>query len=118
MEYRLEISRPAWIDAENIYLWLKAGSAERAQEWFRGLFNVIKTLRTFPNRCPIAPESRSFFVEIRQLLYGKGPQQCRIVFGVSVDEQTGGGVVVIYRIRNSSQQFLSDLEIIDESNDD
>lgn len=118
MIYRIDISRLAFQDAENVYLWMKVESEESANQWFRGLVEIINSLKEFPNRCPIAPESRSFLIEIRQLLYGKSRQQYRIIFGVSVDEQTGEDVVLIYRMRNASQKYLSDLEIIGESNDD
>ncbi len=118
MTYRVEMSRPALTDAENAYLWLKAESEELANEWFRGLVEAVNSLENLPNRCPIAPESRSFLIEIRQLLYGKGKNQFRIIFGVSIDEKTGRNMVLIYRIRHGSQKYLNDLEIIDEGNDE
>jgi plasmid stabilization system protein ParE len=118
MTYRIDISRPALLDAENVYLWMKNESEERANQWFKGLVQTVNTLKEFPNRCSIASESRSFLIEIRQLLYGKGKQQYRIIFGISIDETTGENVVLIYRIRNASQKYLSDLEIIGESNDE
>lgn len=80
MAYRVEISRPALEDAEKTYLWLKIKSEERANQWFKGLVEATNSLKNFPNRCPIAPETRSFLIEIRQLLYGKGQYQYRIFF--------------------------------------
>lgn len=118
MTYRVEMSRPALKDAENAYLWIKGESAERANEWFRGLVEAVNSLKNFPNRCPIAPENRSFVIEIRQLLYGKNKNRFRIIFGISVDEKTGENVVLIYRIRHGSQKYLSDLEIIGENDDE
>ena len=118
MAYRVDVSRPALLDAEKTFLWLKAESEVRANEWFRGLVEAINSLKTFPNRCPIAPESRSFPIEIRQLLYGKARNQHRIIFGISVDEKTGEDVVLVYRIRHASQSYLEGMEIIGESNDD
>lgn len=115
MAYRVDISRPALLDAENIYLWIKATSQELADRWFLGISTAIRSLEKFPNRCPIAPESRSFVIEIRQLLYGKGPHQCRIIFGVTVDDDTGEDMVLIYRIRNTRQQYLDVMDIISES---
>jgi len=100
------------------FLWLKAESETLANEWFRGLVEAINSLKTFPNRCPIAPESRSFPIEIRQLLYGKARRQYRIIFGTSVDEKTSEDVVLVYRIRHASQSYLEGIEIIGESNDD
>jgi plasmid stabilization system protein ParE len=118
MTYRIEMSRPALLDAEKHYLWLKNESEEAANKWFKGLVEATNSLQNFPNRCPIAPESRSFIIEIRQLLYGKGKNQFRIIFGVSVDERTNEDVVLIYRIRHASQKYLSDLEIIEENIDE
>ena len=118
MTYRIDISRLAFLDAENVYVWIKTESEERANQWFKGLVQTINTLKEFPNRCPIAPESRSFLIEIRQLLYGKGKHQHRIIFGISIDEVLGEDVVLIYPIRNASQKYLSDLEIMGESNDE
>jgi len=112
------MSRPALLDAENAYIWLKSDSEEYANTWFAELIAATHSLAKFPNRCPIAPESRSFLIEIRQLLHGKGRQQYLIIFGVSVDEETGEDIVKIYRIRNASQSYLNDLEIIGESNDE
>ena len=118
MAYRIEISRPALLDAENYYLWLKNKSEDIGNNWFRGLVETVNSLQNFPNRCPIAPESHSFIIEIRQLLYGKGKNQFRIIFGVSVDDKTGEDIVLIYRIRHASQKYLSDLEIIGEDIDE
>ncbi len=118
MTYRIDISRLAFLDAENVYLWMKTNSEERANQWFKGLVEATNSLKEFPNRCPIVSEGRSFLIEIRQLIYGKGRQQYRIIFGVSVDEQTGEDVVLIYRIKNASQKYLSGLEILGESNDE
>jgi len=118
MAYRVDISRPALIDAENIYVWIKRSSPEAADDWFRGLVSATESLSEFPNRCPLAPENRSFLIQIRYLLYGRGNGQCRIIFGVSIDESTGENVVRIYRVRRASQAFLTDLEIISEFNDE
>lgn len=118
MEYRVDISRPALADSEKFYLYLKSESEEIANVWFKGLVEAVKSLKMMPNRCPIAPEARSFVIEIRQLLYGKGNKQHRILFGISVDENTGENVVLIYRIRHSSQGYLEDLEILGGKNEE
>lgn len=118
MTYRVDLSRPALVDAENIYLWIKEQSIDKANDWFNGLVHATNSLSEFPNRCPIAPESRTFVIEVRQLLYGSGKGQCRIIFGVSVDEITLENVVLVYRIRRTSQKFLTDLEIIGENIDE
>lgn len=118
MAYRVDISRPALADAENSYLRIKEESPVKAVEWYRGLLEAVYSLENFPNRCPIAPEARAFVIEIRQLLYGKRRQQYRILFGTSVDAETGEDVVLIYRIRHAAQQYLEGLEILGADADD
>lgn len=112
MEYRIEMSDAALADVEKSYLFYKQYSEETANIWFKGLVEVINSLKVFPNRCPIASEARSFFVEIRQLIYGKGSKQHKILFGVSIDEKTGENIVTIYRVRHSFQNYLKDLEFL------
>jgi hypothetical protein len=36
-------------------------------EWFRGLAEVIDSLKQVPSRCPLAPENREVDFEVRQL---------------------------------------------------
>ena len=71
-----------------------------------------------PNRCAVAPGTHSFLIDVRHLLFGAGSMQHRIVFGVSIDEASGEGVVTIYRVRNSKQRPLSGLEIFGEYDDE
>ncbi len=118
MAYRVEISPQALTDTRNISEWLRESSEARADEWFRALMRAKDSLSEFPNRCPIAPESRSFLIEVRQLLFAKGKRQWRIIFGVAVDEGSGEDVVRIYRIRDSRQIALDEMEIMGESYDE
>lgn len=118
MAYRVDISLPALSDAENAYLRIKEESPEKAVDWYKGLLEAIYSLENFPNRCPIAPEAGAFVIEIRQLLYGKRKRQYRILFGISIDEQTGENLVLIYRIRHSAQKYLEGLEILGEGEDE
>ena len=43
-----------------------------AEEWYQQLFKQIETLTRHPTRCPVAPESRKFAEEIRELVSGMG----------------------------------------------
>lgn len=115
MTYRVDISKPAMADAENALLWIRAESPDKAAAWFRGLLEAVFSLEQFPERCPVAPESRAFLVEVRQLLYGTRRQQYRILFGISIDPDTSENVVLIYRIRHGAQRHLEGLEILGES---
>lgn len=117
MAYHIDISPPALLHTRNIYEWLRESSESRAVNWLRELRKAQVSLKEFPNRCPIAPEWRSFPVEVRQLLFATGGKQWRIIFGVSVDE-TGEQLVSIYRIRDSRQNRLEDLEFFGENYDE
>src|SRR5437899_7135125 len=103
MAYRVDLSELAHSDIENAIAWLKQRSETAADRFNKAVLSAIDSLEQMPRRCPIAPETRSFLIEIRHLIFGDGALQFRIIFGVSVEEISGEGVVTIYRVRNSSQ---------------
>ena len=114
MGYRVDISDLANNDIDGTLTWIKYRSVSAASRWFNSLLAAIQSLEKMPGRCPIAPETRSFVIEIRHLIFGSRTLQHRIIFGISIDEQTEENVVTIYRIRNSSQHPLSDSQIFGE----
>jgi plasmid stabilization system protein ParE len=102
MIYQVNITTSAFKDADNAYQWFRSSNEQFANEWFNGLIEAIDTLQQLPSRCALAPESKEFDREIRQLLYKKSKTACyRIIFGIV------GSNVIIYRIRHTSQQYLS-----------
>ncbi len=103
MTYRVDISIPALQDAENAFLRLREFNLENSKSWYEGLLESINSLEKFPNRCPIAPESKNVGREIRQLFYGKTKQGYRIYFEILEQEK----VVRIYRIWHSSKDSIS-----------
>ena len=113
MTYRIEISPTAIKDIEGHFLWIKGYSVDKAHRWVRGCYEIMLTLETFPNRCPLAIESRYMDLPIRQLIYRK---QYRILFTVDEFEgQDGQGVVQIHRVLHSAQERLQDLsQLFDE----
>ena len=111
MDFRVEISEFAEADIEDIFGWLQKRSETIAKNWYSSWLSALRSLEHLPNRCPVAPETHSFLIDIRQLLFGEGSLQHRIIFGVSVEEPSGNGIVTIYRVRNSMRQPLSGLEI-------
>ena len=80
MTYQVEISPTAVADIEDIFLWLKGESPDRAYRWARGCYEAMLTLENFPKRCVLARESEYLGIQVRQLLYQK---QFRILFTVS-----------------------------------
>ena len=71
--WNIALSSPRrwWRKANERHDWVAENSPERADKWYRGLFEKIKTLKTFPNRCPVAPERGDYGEELHCLTYGK-----------------------------------------------
>lgn len=101
MTSRINISPTAIRDIEQIFLWYKNYSVERAHRWVRGCYEIMLKLENFPNRCPLARESQYLNLPIRQLLYQK---QYRILFTVKETGETS--VVQIHRVLRASQASL------------
>jgi plasmid stabilization system protein ParE len=66
-------------------LWIAERAPDSAVNWFNGLEAAIYSLEDFPQRCPLAEESKAFDVEIRQLIYGKRVGAYRILFTILGD---------------------------------
>lgn len=63
-------------------LWISEYSPPRAERWKRGLLAEIETLKTFPNRSPIAPESESAGEVVREFRFGNRREVYRILYVV------------------------------------
>lgn len=102
MAFRVRTSPQAKQDAREILSWLIAEYAgETGLRWFQGLEASILSLRSMPERCPLAPENPSVPFEMRQLLYGSKRHRYRILFTID------GENVIILRIRRPGQQSLT-----------
>jgi hypothetical protein len=81
--------------------WLTAeASPEVAGRWAATLDQKIGTLATLPDRCPVARESDAFEEEVRQLLFGEGRGQYRVLFSIR------GNEVLVHTIRRASRGAL------------
>ena len=78
MAYRIKIMPRAQRDLSAIYERIDARSSNAAKIWYRGLRAEIRTLSTYPNRCPTISESD----DCRHLLYGNKPHIYRIIYRV------------------------------------
>ena len=101
MEFQVKLTRSSVQQIESIYLWLKKRNPEYADQWFRGLMNLIATLQDKPRRCPLVKENYSTSEEIRQILYGKSRNKYRVVFAIRED------TVHILYIRHSAQSSIT-----------
>jgi len=100
MKYRVLVQPRAAAEIEEAYLWIAERAPESAVNWFNGLYSVIATLETFPERCPYAPENDFFPQEIRQLVYGKRIGRYRILFTIDRDN------VYILNVRHGARKRL------------
>ncbi|MEN9223638.1 MAG: type II toxin-antitoxin system RelE/ParE family toxin [Thermostichus sp. HHBFW_bins_43] len=107
MKYRIEISSIAEADADKAFLQLsQVLSLEQAKQWYSGLLQAIQSLTQMPKRCALARENEYFSQEIRQLIYGKGRNQYRILY--TVLEETLEPTVRILHIRHSRQRAFGE----------
>ena len=80
------VELPAQQDIAEARLWLAERNRDAADRWFDGIYDTIGSLEVFPERCPLAPESKSLNVEIREIFHGRRQHLHRILFIVSEDE--------------------------------
>ena len=101
MKYRLELTAQAEAEIEEAYRWIREDSPSRASAWRQGLLETAQTLKTFPERCPLAPESAAFGREIRHLLYGKRGGVYRLLFEIR------GHTVYILHVRHGARRHMT-----------
>ena len=73
-------------DIGEAYEWIAEHDSEAAVRWYNRLLEVIFSLDIFPERAPLAPESKSFNREIREVFHGRRQYKYRILFTVSENE--------------------------------
>lgn len=102
MKYSIEYSHPAEIDIISAAVWWSENrSSVEAMKWLDAIESKIRTLEEDPHRFPIAPESDSCSVQLRQMLFGVGQRIThRIVFAVTDSK------VRIVRVRHVAQSRL------------
>ena len=76
---------------------MKKNAAESytAARWYNNLEQAVYALASHPQRCPLAPETRSVKRELRHLLYGKKPHVYRVIY--EVDEKWRAVLVLAIR---------------------
>jgi plasmid stabilization system protein ParE len=90
---------------ENIseaYEWIAERDEEAAVRWYNRLIELIPSLETFPERAPLAPESKYFNREIREIFHGRRQHKCRILFTVRE------GKVYVLHVRHGARLALGE----------
>jgi plasmid stabilization system protein ParE len=108
MNYHVEITAQAKAEADEAYRWLFERSSTYAARWYYGLRDAIDSLKTHPNRCPLAPENEHFEEEIRQLLYGRRGGRYRVLFEIR------GDTVYVLHVRHGARRALRADDVNDE----
>jgi plasmid stabilization system protein ParE len=102
VKYQVRLSDKAYRDIEQILAWFfdqRAMSAGR--RWERDFRSRIRKLSRNPHRCPLAPESESLAMPVREVHFGRRPGVYRVFFEIKERE------VVILHIRHSARDFVS-----------
>jgi plasmid stabilization system protein ParE len=96
------VETPAQQDIEAAYLWIAERDSEAADRWLNSIYDTIGSLELFPERCQLAPESRFFDREIREVLHGRRQYKYRILFTLSE------GAVHILHVRHGARLTLGE----------
>ena len=103
MEFRVELTKTAEADLEELYLWVVERAASQGVAWFNGLERAVHSLVRHPERCPLAPEHFEPERRVRVLHYGRGRSVYRIIFWI--DSATR--VVNVLHVRRGARQTSS-----------
>jgi plasmid stabilization system protein ParE len=101
MSFYVVMEKEAEEDLKDAARWQSQYSPDKAALWYFDAIEAIESLEKLPARCPRAPESSTFGVEIRHLIFGK----YRILF--LINDET----VHILRVRHQAQDVLKPDEI-------
>ncbi len=90
------------------HLWLAERNPDAADKWFDAIYDIIGSLELFPERCPLAPESKFLNLEIREIFHGRRKHKYRILFIVIRDE------VHVLHVRHGARLTLGEIESAEE----
>lgn len=98
MAYRVQVTEQADREIGEAFEFIAQDGVERAAAWLDRLQSRLDRLATHPNRCPLAPESGMFDLEIRQALHGP----FRVLFVVR------GKTVTVLHVRHGARKALNE----------
>jgi plasmid stabilization system protein ParE len=102
MTYRVIVTPVAESDLRTAYHYIRGQAPRAAREWIRRARKSAKSLARRPERCPLAPESTSFDLPIRELFFGSGNRGTYRFLFVVLDQS-----VYILHVRHGSMLPLS-----------
>jgi plasmid stabilization system protein ParE len=95
-------------DIDAAYTWIAEQDADVAARWYNRLMEIIFSLDTFPERCPLAPENKFLKAEIREIFHGRRRHKYRILFTVGESE------VHVLHVRHGARLALGETESAEE----
>jgi plasmid stabilization system protein ParE len=103
MAFRVEYTDQAQGDLNGILEWLlEQDAGEPGLRWFFRLEDAIGSFADFPNRHPLAPESKEFPFEVRQLVHGRKPHQYRVLYTFD------GETVAVLHVRHGRRRRVGE----------
>lgn len=81
---------------------------DAADRWFNNIHDTIGSLEIFPERSPLAPESKMLRTEIREIFHGRRQHKYRILFILTEGE------VHVLHVRHGARRALGGVEPVDE----
>ena len=105
--YQVIILASAERDIGEAYEWLAGQDESAAIRWYNRLLEAVTSLDTFPERCPLAPESKFFPVEVREIFHGRRRHKYRVLFTVKGDR------VYVLHVRHGARLTLGETETSD-----
>ncbi len=98
MTFHVVVLDRARLDLDRLYDWIAASSPKGAERWLAQFEKAAATLGINPFVAPLVPESKSFDIEIRHILFRtKYGRTYRAIFTVVDDE------IRILRVRGPGQ---------------
>ena len=98
MEHEIEVADAAMAELVGIVAWIARDSSTDAVRWLGAFWKSVRSLRSYPGRCPLAPEDVTSIVEVRQLVFG----DYRVLFTIR-DSQ-----VRVLHVRHGAMRPLGD----------
>lgn len=95
MVYRVELTKTAETDLEELYLWVAERAPTQGPAWLNGLEARIRSLEEHPRRCRIARDNPDAQHPVRVLNYGRRPHVFRVFFTIDQEPK----VVRVLHIR-------------------
>ena len=100
MEYQVSLTDRFVLHLQEIGDHIAKDSPINALRWIEELERQVQRLARFPEGHAPARENENHSVELRQMLYGKGRHQYRIIFTIKGDQ------VIVLDVRHGARQDL------------